>query len=159
MCACWGRRGARVLLCVRGHAAAGAANKGSEQGRATGSRVCVQLGLGCCQGTGIGELRILVVVVLDCVLVWGNTKFSHSSPFLLCFNVLQCVLLLGLAHLPQHLPPLCSAARSPAGLPLSLLSHPPSSSSATPTSARPSAAEGLPRPCTRLLTGARDFGC
>ena len=116
-------------------------------------------GCGCCQGTGIGELRILVVVVFGCVLVWGNTKFSHSSPFLLCFNVLQCVLLLGLAHLPQHLPPLCSAARSPAGRPLSLLSHPPSSSSATPTSARPSAAEGLPRPCTRLLTGARDFGC
>jgi hypothetical protein len=41
----------------------------------------------------------------------------------------------------------------------SLRAHPPSAPSATPDSARPSAAGEFSRACTHSLTGAGDFGC
>jgi hypothetical protein len=57
---------------------------------------------------------------------------SHSFPSLACFSVLQCVLLLGLAHLPRPCPPLWSAAGSLADLTLSLLLSPSLSSFSAP---------------------------
>ena len=157
--ACWVRQGARyVLLCARGHTAAGAANKGREtRGGQLGGRVYMfSSGCGCWLGkwhwgashSDGGGLWL-------CTCLGATQTLSHPTASLPCFTVLQCVLLLRLTHLPRHLTPLLSAAGCPADLPLSSLSHPPSAPSSDPHSARLSAAGPLPLPCIHPLAGAR----
>ena len=135
--------------------------KAERRGEHLGARVCVQLaGLGCWSGkwhwgasyAGSGGIGL-------CTRLGATQTLFHASPSLPCFTDLQCVLLLGLKHLLLHLTPLWSAARFPADLPLSLLPHTSSAPSATPNSARLSAAGGLPLPRTPPLAGARVFGC
>ena len=134
--ACWVRQGARyVLLCARGHTAAGAANKGREtRGGQLGGRVYMfSSGCGCWLGkwhwgashSDGGGLWL-------CTCLGATQTLSHPTASLPCFTVLQCVLLLWLAHLPRHSPPLWSAAGSLADLTLSLLLSPSLSSFGDP---------------------------
>ena len=67
------------------HAAAAAWNsrrtKAERRGEVTGGAcVCSARGLAAGQGNGMGELRILVVVVLGCVHVSGQHKTPHLPP-------------------------------------------------------------------------------
>ncbi len=157
----------RRLLGGTGTAARSCTNSGwnseqREEGRATGDACVIVFssGLGCWSGnwhwgashSGSGGLWL-------CTHLGATRTLSHSSPSLPCFTVLQCVLLLGLTHLPHSLSPPWSAAGFPADFTLPLPHHPPSAPSAAPTSARPSAAGGLPLPRTDSLAGARDFSC
>ena len=132
--------------------------------RSTGGRLCsvCSMGLLVRRGSGRGfekenlDFWLMGVVLIS---VRATRTLSHPTASLACFTVLQCVLLLGLAHLPRHLPPLWSAAFFPADLTISLLPHPPPAPSATPNSACLSAAGPLPLPRTHPLAGARDFSC
>jgi hypothetical protein len=75
---CWG---ARVLLRARVQIAAGTANKERRGGQPeTRVSLCSAQGLAAGQGIGIGELRILVVVVFGCVLISGQHELSLTPP-------------------------------------------------------------------------------